>query len=475
MKITKWVFSALMFSGCLVYGFSFTGILFALLGIGLLPIAPVEKIVNKVLPDKKILRGIIVAVVFIIGIAIAPNTAVPETPSPTPSFTATATPFVTATPTTIPTPATTATATPTATPTPVTTATATPTATPTPVATATATPKATPTPAPTPGQQADGIKVHYIDVGQGDSIFFELTSGRCMLIDAGEKEYGPTVINYIEGLGYSTIDYLVITHPHTDHMGAMQQVVENFDIGKIYMPQASNNTKTFENLLLAIQAKGESINAAKAGVNILSEEGLLIEIIAPCGTGYESLNDYSAVVKLTYGSVKFLFMGDAETTSEKEIQADLSCDIVKVGHHGSTTSSGAVFVNKTGADYAIIQVGAGNSYGHPKDTIVSRWENAGATVLRTDLEGTIVVTTDGSQYTITSKGGTKTQDVQDKTEDQQKPQASWVLNTNTKKIHYSNCRHVSSIKPENYAESDLTIAELEAQGYSTCGTCKPKD
>lgn len=327
------------------------------------------------------------------------------------------------------------------------------------------TPAPTATPAPAPGQPAGDIKVHYIDVGQGDSIFLELTSGRCMLIDSGEGEYGPRVINYIRGLGYSTIDYLVASHPHSDHMGSMDQVVRSFDIGEIYMPRVSNNTQGFEDLLLAIQAKGERINAAKAGVNILSEPGLLIEIIAPCGTGYESLNDYSAVVKLTCGSVRFLFMGDAEIISENEIQADLSCDIVKVGHHGSTTSSGEAFVNKTGADYAIIQVGRGNDYGHPKDIIVDRWQNAGATVLRTDLQGTITVTTDGSSYTVTSERENSTQDVWTK----------WVLNTNSRKIHDPNCSSISDIKPENYAESTLTIRELEAQGYTICGACKPQD
>ncbi len=294
-----------------------------------------------------------------------------------------------------------------------------------------------------------------------------------MLIDAGEKEYGSVVVNYIRQQGYNAIDYLVITHPHTDHMGGMQHVIESLDIGKIYMPKASNNTKTFENMLLAIQNKGKTITEAKAGVNMLSEAGLKIDFLAPNSTGYESLNNYSAVVKIVYGQHSFLFMGDAESVSEKEITADVSCNFIKVGHHGSTTSSSQAFVSRTGAEYAIFQVGEGNSYGHPKDTIVARWEKAGATILRTDLNGTIVVSTDGTKYEVSyNKGETKPDSPpqQDTTDG-----AKWVLNTNSKKIHYFDCRHVSSISPENYAESTLTIAQLQGQGYSTCGTCKPKD
>ena len=331
------------------------------------------------------------------------------------------------------------------------------------------TPEPQSTPAPNP--ITSGVTVHYIDVGQGDSILIELPNSRCMLIDAGEKEYGETVANYVKNCGYTAIDFLVITHPHTDHMGGMQYVVENLVIKKVYMPSATNSTKAFENMVKAIQAEGCPVVEAKAGVNILKETDLVIDILAPNGQEYESLNDFSAVVKLTYGQHKFLFMGDAETKSEKEITADVSADFVKVGHHGSTTSSGSAFVKATGAKYAIIQVGEGNDYNHPKEKIVNRWKDAGATILRTDLDGTIVISTDGTNYHIQTKAG----NISNSTDNNVSNKSKWILNTSSKKIHCEDCSSVSKIEQDNYAESTATVAELVSQGYSACGACKPTD
>lgn len=247
------------------------------------------------------------------------------------------------------------------------------------------------------------MTVHYIDVGQGDSIFIELPNNTTMLIDSGESWKGEDVENYIKEEGYSKIDYLVGTHPHTDHIGGLKHIIESFDIGKIYMPNASSNSKTFENLLKAISSKGLKIKNAKAGVNILDEENLDIDIIAPNSNSYSGLNDYSAVIKITYGEKEFLFMGDAEETSEEEIldkEFDISVDVVKVGHHGSETSSIQKFVDKVNASYAIISVGEENKYDHPYKGTIKRWKDSGALVYRTDKNGTVVVTTDGEKIDV---------------------------------------------------------------------------
>ena len=488
IKVAAWVLSIFMFTAVLVYGISWASLVLGLLGIFIMPIKWIEQVKDKVLPKNFALRTILAMIIFIIGVMITPDIETPEKSldvltgdviTATPEAVATATPEVIAKPTVTPeiVVVVTATPVPTATPTPRPTASPTPepTATPTPRPTATPTPVPTATPTPKPittPNIVQRIKVHYIDVGQGDSIFIELPNGSCMLIDAGEKECGATVANYIKKQGYSTIDYIVITHPHTDHMGGMQYIIENFNAGKIYMPKASNNTKAFENLLLAIQNKGKTITEAKAGVNILKETDLVIDILAPNGQEYESLNDFSVVVKLTYGQHKFLFMGDAETTSEKEITADVSADFVKVGHHGSTTSSSSAFVKATGAKYAIIQVGDGNSYGHPKDTILERWKNSGATVLRTDLNGTIVISTNGIEYEISYNK--EVVDSDDDT-DSASSGSKWVVNTNTKKIHYPSCSSAKKIKDENRWEVIATLSELENQGYTPCGNCKPTD
>lgn len=246
------------------------------------------------------------------------------------------------------------------------------------------------------------IKIHYIDVGQGDSIFIELPNNSTMLIDAGESSKGQIVTNYIKSLGYSKIDYLVGTHPHTDHIGGLAYVINNFSIGSIYMPKAISTSKTYENLLNTISQKNLKVTTAKANVNILNNNNLKIEIIAPNSDSYSELNNYSAVVKIIYENRKFLFMGDAETKSENEIISDVSADVIKIGHHGSDTSSGQSFVNKVKAKYVIIMVGNNNRYDHPYQTIIDRWTSTGATIYRTDLNGNIIVTSDGNLLDISS-------------------------------------------------------------------------
>lgn len=244
------------------------------------------------------------------------------------------------------------------------------------------------------------MKVHYIDVEEGDSIFIELPNEKNMLIDAGEALEGKKVINYIKQLGYSNIDYVVGTHPHADHIGGLAQVINSFSVGKIYMPKAISTSKTYENLLNTISMKGLKIRTAKAGINIINENNLLIDIIAPNNDSYSDLNNYSVVIKITYKNRKFIFMGDAEMISENEILTDVTADIVKVGHHGSNTSSGQNFVDRVNAKYAIISVGSDNNYNHPNMNIVNRWVNSGAKVYRTDLSGTIIAITDGNALSI---------------------------------------------------------------------------
>lgn len=245
------------------------------------------------------------------------------------------------------------------------------------------------------------IKIHYIDVGQGDSIFIELPNKKTMLIDAGESSKGKIASSYISNLGYYKIDYIVGTHPHTDHIGGLAHIINSFDIGNIYMPKAVSTSKTYENLLNTISQNGLKITTARAGVNIASESNLNINIVAP-NREYSDLNNSSAVVKITYGNRKFLFMGDAETKSENDIISDVSADVIKVGHHGSDTSSGQSFVNKVNPKYAIIMVGNNNQYNHPYQIIIDRWINSGAKVYRTDINGNIIVISDGNLLDINS-------------------------------------------------------------------------
>lgn len=338
------------------------------------------------------------------------------------------------------------------------------------------------------------LTINYLDVGQGDSIFIVLPNEQTLLIDASISSKSDEIISYIKGKGYTSIDYVVATHPHADHIGGMTAVLKAFDIGMIYMPDVTTNTKTFENMLDVIEEKEITVKRAKAGVTVCEDDSFSVKILAPNSDGYSDLNDYSAVLRIEYGSRAFMFMGDAHVLSEEEITASVSCDVVKVGHHGSSTSSGQSFVGRTGAKYAVISVGEGNDYNHPHSEAVERWENSGAEILRTDLLGNIVVVTDGEKMAITSNDGTVTDATAEPDNSDEAPQTAvteapdmtedggtdngeykWILNKNNKKIHEEGCSAVKSMSESNKEYSSKTVEELEKEGYSSCKICNPSD
>ena len=251
----------------------------------------------------------------------------------------------------------------------------------------------------------------------------------------------------------------------------MAEVLNGFNVGKMYMPDVTADSKTYQNLMQTVQDRGIEINTAENGVNIYHDEVADISIIAPCSGKYDDLNNYSAVIKVTYGDNKFLFMGDAETKSENEITADVSANVVKVGHHGSKTSSSQSFTERTGADFAVISVGANNSYNHPAPETVSKWQGVGAEVLRTDLLGNICFSGDGEKLSYkTDRNSTPSETV---FEPSAETGSGFVLNTSTKKIHLPSCRYAKSISEKNRSVSSKSLSELESQGYEACKVCKP--
>lgn len=243
------------------------------------------------------------------------------------------------------------------------------------------------------------LSVHYLDVGQGDSEFVQLPNGECMLIDAGDMNYGGEITEQIKSLGYDKIDYLIATHPHADHIGGMSEVIENFEIGEIYMPRATTNTATFEELLNTISDKGLSISTARSETVIEEGGGLTMEFLAPCSAEYDDLNNYSAVLKITYNDSSFIFTGDAEDVSENEMlensYSKLNADVLKVGHHGSKYSTTEDFLNAVSPEYAVISCGKDNSYGHPHSETVKRLTDAGVKLYRTDRLGAVTISTNG--------------------------------------------------------------------------------
>jgi competence protein ComEC len=250
------------------------------------------------------------------------------------------------------------------------------------------------------------LKVHYINVGQADSILLQQGSSS-MLIDAGNNGDDKTVKNYISQQGITKLDYIVGTHPHEDHIGGMDYIINSFQIGKIYMPKATSTTKTYQDVINAISNKGMQINVPKPGDTFKLGDATCT-ILAPNSSSYEDLNNYSIVIKVTFGSNSFMFDGDAEDISENEMLAkgyDISADVLKVGHHGSSSSTTQAFLNKVNPKYAVISVGKGNDYGHPHKTTMEKLQEKGIKVYRTDENGTIVATSDGKVITFNTNPG----------------------------------------------------------------------
>ncbi|NLA76226.1 MAG: MBL fold metallo-hydrolase [Clostridiales bacterium] len=243
---------------------------------------------------------------------------------------------------------------------------------------------------------------HYIDVGQGDCELIKC-GGFAMLIDSGESGNAETILSYLEKQGVTALDYIVITHPHSDHMGSMSEIIKRLPPKCIIMPQLSGEniptTKVYENLLLSIRDSGAQVIAAKAGESYTLGDSEFT-VLSP-SRQYDDLNNMSVVLHFVYGSSSFLFTGDAETEAEKDILKsgfDMTSDVLKVGHHGSDTSSSEKFIKSVKPLYAVISCGAGNSYNHPHAKIVNRISSLGIEILRTDVSGTIVIGSDGKEY-----------------------------------------------------------------------------
>ncbi len=262
----------------------------------------------------------------------------------------------------------------------------------------------------TNNQNLEGsLEVSIIDVGQGDAIFIKTPNNKNILIDTGSKNDKDKLYNFLKEKNIKNIDVLIGTHPHEDHIGNMASIIKDYTIGEIYMPKINHTTKTFKDTILAVKEKNLTIKSPKSG-QVLEFGGAKMEFLAPNSEKYKDLNDYSIVSKISYGKNSFMLMGDAEKVSEKEIISkgyNLKSDVIKLGHHGSSTSSSKEFIKLVDPKFAVASCGKNNEYGHPHKEIVKLLSSFNIELYKTFETGNITFISDGENLKVGTKNNVR--------------------------------------------------------------------
>lgn len=329
------------------------------------------------------------------------------------------------------------------------------------------------------GAKAGKMEVHYIDVGQGDATLVTC-DGHAMLIDAGDYSKGTAIQNYLQKQKIKKLDYLILTHPDSDHIGGAPVIITKFEIGRVFVSNYEKDNKTYQKLIQALDNKRLKYTTPETGTQYALGTAK-ITILAPNNV-YDNPNDASVALMLQNGKNKFLFTGDAGEDAEQDIletDIDLSADVYKAGHHGSSTSTSQDFFEAVSPSCAVISCGEDNSYGHPHAETLNTFRMNGVKVYRTDEDGTIIATSDGKEITFnvpaseTWRSGEpngngsvwKAPDQKSETE-----KITYVLNTKTRKFHRTSC---SSLPIANRKDSSESRENIIAQGYEPCKRCNP--
>ncbi len=247
------------------------------------------------------------------------------------------------------------------------------------------------------------MAVHFLDVGQGDCSLIVMPDGKTALIDASTNDARDSILEYLSVNGVKHIDYFILTHPHADHIGSARAVIESLPVGKVVMTDIETNTAVFENLLKAIDKKNIPIHIAKTG-EIITLANANLKILGPVKKT-DDLNNMSIVCRLDYGKTSFIFTGDAEEPAEadmleKHSHSEFKADVIKIGHHGASTSSSLGFINAVKPKYAVISCGKDNTYGHPHTETIDTLNQLNIQYFRTDKQGNIVFSSDGEKVTL---------------------------------------------------------------------------
>ena len=318
-----------------------------------------------------------------------------------------------------------------------------------------------------PAVSADGsaLTVHYIDVGQADAILLE-TEGKFMLIDGGNKDDSQLVVSYLEQQGVQELEAVICTHAHEDHVGGLPAVLAVYPTKAVYAPTKTYSSKIFDSFLYYVDQQGLDVIIPSPGL-VLTMGDMIMTVVGPVQS-YAETNDTSIVLSALFDDTRFIFTGDMEVAAENDMldywgeQMEWDSTVLKVGHHGSSTSSSYRFLYEADPEYAIVSVGKDNSYGHPHQEILARYADAGIPLFRTDELGHIIVTADGGDVQITWENQSA------QPGDVEQADTIYIGNKNSKKLHLPSC---ASLPSENNQVIFQDYQEAIAAGYIACGSC----
>ena len=362
--------------------------------------------------------------------------------------------------------------------------------------------------------QAGTLTVTWLDVGQGDAAVIQC-GGQSMLIDGGKPEKSSYIYAWLQQHGLSYLDVIVATHVDADHIGGLSGALNYASVGTAYCPVTTGTTETFQSFVKYLAQRGKQITVPTAG-ETFALGGAQVQILGPLHRAEDS-NDNSIVLKVSFGATSFLFTGDAERAEEQDLLnagVNLQSTVLKVGHHGSDTSTSYPFLRAVAPQYAVISVGAGNSYGHPTEAVLSRLRDAGVTTFRTDMQGEITAVSDGQTINFSTAKNAAAETLANAGAGQNANQTggassaaqnagsgeltaaaiasanadggnadgaagadttagSYVLNTNSHKFHLPSCSSVDTISPKNRKDVNESREQIVSEGYAPCKRCNP--
>ena len=323
--------------------------------------------------------------------------------------------------------------------------------------------------------EGGGFSIDFIDVGQALSVLVTC-DGQSMLYDGGNVEDGSLVVSYLQNKGVTRLEYVFCSHAHEDHVGGLAAVMAKFPAGHAYAPVTTADTKCFQDFVSYTQQQGLTLEVPAVGT-VWQLGSATVQLLGPVAQ-YDDTNDTSLVLRIDYGETSFLLTGDMEQDAEDDLVASgapLDVDVLQVGHHGSETSTGYVFLNAVLPEVGVISVGEGNSYGHPHEAALSRLRDAGVDVWRTDLAGTVRILSDGVNYTVAADSDGAPEQQNPTLSDGSGQQASsqpaiqaYIGNVNSKKFHLPSCPNLPD--PSNQTLFSSYEQAVEA-GYTPCGNC----